>query len=96
MSNHTPGPWELDWNPSVIVVHADGFSICAVSRYMQGMWATEASEKVLRANARLISVAPEMLAALQCLLADIGTDFDAMPSVGMCRAAIAKYTGEEA
>ncbi len=86
MSKHTPGPWEETYGKKI---YANGRVVAEVMTHERE------HEDEDSANARLIAAAPEMLAAIQCALKDLGTGFDGMPSVGMCRAAIAKATGGE-
>jgi hypothetical protein len=58
---HTPGPWELGYSDlgSQIISSADGY--VAVVHY----WSRP--EQEMKANARLIAVAPELLEALEAL-----------------------------
>lgn len=62
MSAHTPGPWFIVQGPSVFVTRLDGAHIAKIG----------AAEN-MRASARLIAAAPDLLAALRSLLA-AGTD----------------------
>lgn len=89
----TPGPWMAAARPSSIVgwpvvARPHGKSICSVS-WLPGLPA--AAEAEVRANARLISAAPDLLKALigVVAVADRQTDeFDA------ARAAVARATGQ--
>ena len=58
---HTPGPWKTQW-AEWIVVNETGALICALSDCEGNMPLSEVS-----ANGRLISAAPELLAALETL-----------------------------
>ena len=56
---HTPGPWTAQINHCThAVISTDGFDIALVS----------ASDFDSEANARLIASAPDLLAALECIL----------------------------
>lgn len=87
-AKHTPGPWLILGS---IIVGADTKQICA-------LWPLDdsgtpiQSEATDDANARLIAAAPELLEALQCLLADAYdqgmSDGDA--SIDLAKAALAK------
>ena len=94
---HTPGPWQINNFDPFQVCDADGEARgCAAIAVMHGT----AKEK--RANARLIAAAPELLAALECLLGDIEQDMltdrgahrmvKSGKRVEQARAAIAKAT----
>ena len=85
---HTPGPWRtFIWNEFAgeavinhVIVITDNKDIARFSR---------ATDEVM-ANARLIAAAPELLAALQELVAVVGHDH----LTAEARAAITKATGE--
>ena len=94
MSKHTPGPWtfyaslpstEPNWH---IVTNSSRMRVLANVHIEPGN-ATD------HANARLIAAAPELLAALQELLSEMG-EFHNPNTEGwnMARAAIAKAEGE--
>lgn len=85
---HTPGPWALcydtrprmEWNITVVRENDRNYAVCFMT-----------SDGPSEANARLITAAPDLLAALKGVLrvADRATDeFDA------ARAAIAKAEGK--
>ena len=86
---HTPGPWTTQINHcNHAVVSPDGFDIALVS----------ASGFDSESNARLIAAAPELLAALECILkryesAGVQCYPEARREVIAARAAIAKATG---
>jgi hypothetical protein len=93
MSQHTPGPWQVNHWDKTQVCDADGeVRGCAPIAYCEGSMAER------KANARLIAAAPELLAALQKLLSH-GT-FDDYPNtaewhaVREARTAITSATGE--
>lgn len=89
-TEHTPGPWKVreDYAGAQSVVSADAF----LARV--GPPNTEQAE----ANARLIAAAPELLEALQGLLAAVeqGTLPGSGKAQDAARAAIAKATGSAA
>jgi len=94
MSKHTAGPWGLmPDNPLQIthmVDHSDPLFLAEVN------WSNLA---VAKANARLISAAPELLAAVEDALAifEFGPDDETVLApkwVARARAAIAKAAGE--
>ena len=97
-TNHTFGPWRkaagIVSNPRVIVEDESGLTVCALS--LRG-----ALGDINRMNARadLIAAAPELLAALQALVADFA-DYPASErpchAFDLARAAIAKAKGEQA
>lgn len=98
MSGHTPGPWKVEyenndgarvsaiasvaWCPSSAAFGADGSQVIT---------ADEAE-----ANARLIAAAPDLLAALEAVMATRTTPWrkDAMKANQLAIAAIAKARGE--
>ena len=87
MSKHTPGPWATDGGDTVVAM---GNQIVVTAPAPDG-----ASREEMKANARLIAAAPELLEALKGMLqAFLCTqDPDAYPSDAPCnlaRAAIAK------
>ena len=100
-TQHTPGPWrddfegEPDWGSQTIIQVGAGSTLIA------DVCVTDdcISDDEHAANARLIAAAPELLEALQCLLAM--PDYDGAISTSTvrrgakhaARAAIAKATG---
>ncbi len=85
---HTQGPWET-FGPLLFTVYGgDPKRRIAVIDYTQG---NETEES--RANARLISAAPELLAALQAI-SNHAPDLPAHAAVNIARAALAKALGE--
>lgn len=89
---HTPGPWTMSrrQNNMIDIQHAMGDVKGAITHSLCRVQARESWLEEAAANARLISAAPDLLAALKGVLrvADRQTDeFDA------ARAAIAKAEG---
>ena len=89
-TKHTPGPWEVDLSGTVIARVMKGGFMVAKIRKLAHAW----HEQV--ANAHLIAAAPELLEALQAIIADVEQDesdfgyaADA-PLIVAARAAIAK------
>ncbi len=102
MNAYTPGPWAIDWNVSRLDVFSGDAATLVASIRRSAISA--GIDETARANARLIAAAPDMLAALQGLLASdsadmyaiVGRDVDGHPlnAAGVARmnarAAIAK------
>jgi hypothetical protein len=96
MSAHTPAPWAVDGtlnSGDLDVISADG-RIAMIDDSRATGW----NEPTIKANARLIAAAPDLLNALDGLL-DYLRDYDAdypeaAPIFGKARTAIAKATGE--
>lgn len=89
MSKHTPGPWKLRW------IGAGGWTLTAPA--VNPLWTEHFRDSRFRKeDAHLISSAPELLAALQALLAEEFRDDDD-PILRSARIqaerAIAKATG---
>lgn len=99
MITHTPGPWRAD-EPGI----ADDFCDRRVGIFDAGPGNPGIIAEVyaylnpgtMKANARLIAAAPELLAALRYILALQATDKLPFPLIALdqARAAIAKATGE--
>ncbi len=83
MSKHTPGPWcavneneihdrkaEFDDDGAVV---GDRPNLIAKAEYHPGGWTTEAGYEIMKANARLIAAAPEMLTALELAMRALNT-----------------------
>lgn len=101
-SHHTPGPWKvgdgqiysvadnLNLDESLIVVfHPNGWK--AMNPYSKS---PDKNPEIAQANARLITAAPELLAALIAILAYPVTVELPEPLLTTTRAAISKATGE--
>lgn len=93
-ARHTPGPWEA--MPTSVRAPNDVKTFTTVCQCICGM---KTGEEV-RANAQLISAAPDLLAALRdCVAALIAiqlSPYHKREVVEAARAAIAKATGEAA
>ena len=91
---HTPGPWEFDEFNGIVHV---GGRIVAGTDHGNSV----ATRRIDDENGRLISAAPDLLAALKLLMSDIYQGADPSDkecqritgSWGKARAAIAKATG---
>ena len=95
MRGHTPGPWALHDEVAGVIYGPDGHQVCTTPR-------TTRRGVERAANARLITAAPEMLAALLKLVEAVdpavgGLTLEdwATEPVADARAAIARATGEE-
>lgn len=64
MSGHTPGPWRIAPEFSVLSVWSGDTEVA--SAWRESGWIDEATQ---RANARLIAAAPDLLAACEAMLA---------------------------
>ena len=66
-AQHTPGPWRINLDCETMISNcldgAEAADICEVSEWSQVFWEER------NANARLIAAAPELLEALEGLLA---------------------------
>ena len=92
---HTPGPWHWDMgyehgNAMPMLLSPVG-PVCDFGNDRE--YYPTAGEAPNEADSRLISAAPELLAALRLLLLDVGTA-SSMRGAVKARAAIAKATGE--
>jgi hypothetical protein len=94
MSEHTPGPWEVDAEDSHKVASEDYGTIAWTPNEPAEMPPIMAE---MRANARLIAAAPDLLKALRYLLGgvlDTEEQGVGLPTaVSRARAAIAKAEG---
>lgn len=91
-TQHTPGPWTTDG--AACTGDLDVISPAGRITLIDCEFSDE-SEDVLTANARLISAAPELLAAIEGLLNALPSA-TTHPAIKAARAAIAKATGEAA
>ena len=90
MTKYTPGPWTAD---SLNCVWRGGPDIngVLVANCNNSKMPTAAHPEQATANARLIAAAPDLLAALQELVAEEDGDFhNSTEGFNMARAAIAK------
>ena len=93
-ATHTPGPWKAGGFENIVVNSADGFTIVACP-----CGSPDAAIAEIKANAALISAAPELLSALAELLAlgesdhHHGCTCDECKAFAAARAAIAKAKG---
>lgn len=88
---HTPGPWfGRPYHDPILIQGCDEVGLCIA--FSCGGGGQKRDE--FKANARLIAAAPDLLEALQELLASV----EGVPCgpEAKCRAAIAKATGEPA
>lgn len=89
-AKHTPGPWHIGMKPGPMIYGPKGEQV-ADMRHKPFTLVSEIDESV--ANVRLISAAPDLLAALESMVKKIDTD--KLPiSCSLARAAIAKARGE--
>lgn len=115
MSKHTPGPWIADVALDQMFKESPGLEIFSATKtkigdnqFIANIGALGQSKEEKKANANLISAAPEMLEALELVVkrltgdiqADIkfDTPFDSMAFrdlIDSCKIAIAKARGEE-
>lgn len=91
---HTPGPWEItrSFDPGYKNISAPKHTALA-----QVVWCMEDEERspMCEANAHLIAAAPELLEALEALVADESKEYIPTRLWDAARAAIAKAKGEE-
>ena len=87
-TKHTPGPWKTSYT-NISVVTAENGAVVARASKLNGLMN-------LQANARLIAAAPDLLEALQTVVANAPDPYCAITRFidAQCRAAIAKATGE--
>lgn len=91
MTKHTPSPWSITGNFEFIKGGRDGQSVC----YMNGMpYPSEKPGEQMRANARLITAAPDLLAACQKLCGAFDRGWDLEQVCEEISAAISKALGE--
>ena len=93
-TKHTPGPWRL--NSDALVCGNGDLMMSIAICYDKSSAADGVSRDEMKANARLIAAAPELLDALQSLLARVSSDIIANQcwheEQRAARAAIAKAT----
>lgn len=93
MNKHTPGPWKTWGNNGCLVVDSNGLQVADM---FHGIPVLHRSDAECRENARLIAAAPDLLAALQEVIAAAdGNGWDQLsPSLKNQRMAVAKAGGE--
>ncbi len=102
MSGHTPGPWRTSGPSKVVSAISDGGDYAILDA--DGEIIAEAIRQVgpsdfrpANANARLIAAAPDLLEALEAILAEDNPTLATMNErLEAGRAAIAKARGEQA
>jgi hypothetical protein len=67
MSKHTPGPWEPKTNTQFKWVESPFHTVCVFYQWNSDGSFSESTDA--EANARLIAAAPEMIAALEMIVA---------------------------
>ena len=98
---HTPGPWELDSAAWPLIVNGpmnedddSATVVCTVECLESTGRSTHYNEDEAAANARLIAVAPEMIAILQEILALYEGDVDLERVMNEAGCIVAKAKGE--
>lgn len=104
MTKHTQGPWQVsDLDPVVVIAESEqddaDDSFIAMTMPDSETGRSVATERDY-ANARLIAAAPDLLAALEAMLAEFGNqrfkvqrDFSKMVNIEAARKAIARAKG---
>jgi hypothetical protein len=81
MSKHTPGPWvQTPWD-STAIFDAKNLQVPIAQTYP-----ADTSQKEAEANARLVAAAPQLLEALEGVIADVEKGYE--PDLTLPRAAI--------
>ncbi len=90
MTQHTPGPWVATGFEGIVVNDSKDRTLALAP-------GSSTNLEEMKANARLIAAAPDMLAALQDIMAESSRDDDDHDVIatiqGVCRAVIAKAKG---
>ncbi|WP_288254055.1 hypothetical protein [uncultured Hydrogenophaga sp.] len=99
-AQHTPGPWFVSKKNPLRVIESGPRALTLASAGTTGRGVTlDGAQCEAEANARLIAAAPELLAALQEMLAVYGNDGHFHPpareAMRLASAAIAKATGSQ-
>jgi hypothetical protein len=99
MSKHTPGPWFIEDGRTKKIDHLNVFHVNdktpgAASSVIAKVTCRVTWHEQQTANARLISAAPDLLAALIRLMGETTDLQDAFGAAKQARAAIAKAKGE--
>ena len=70
---HTPGPWTVDYADDNLRIHAGDLLIAEVNGSTEHIEVRGLDEETTEANAWLIAAAPDLLAALERILARVET-----------------------
>ncbi|GGD11873.1 hypothetical protein [Aureimonas glaciei] len=90
-ADYTPGPWCIAHRKGVLAVRGAATEhVAQISSVFQIGYGPTSSEEA-KANARLIAASPELLEALQSVMAE-WRDGYGLKCAEQCRAAIAKAT----
>lgn len=99
---HTPGPWNIHYWDNKYHVEATGRNLVATlaNKTSSGVFYNDGAEDTdatTKANGKLLSAAPDLLAALSSMLTTMGMDEDETnrPVYEQARAAIAKARGQQ-
>ncbi len=76
MAQHTPGPWEVGPVDDTVVTHVGVDGVRYEVAAIDGDYNQPETWPVMEANARLISAAPDMLAALKAMDAALCDGFE--------------------
>ena len=95
MSKHTPGPWAVERNligyVEASIADDKGASISPIAAVL--MFSKNGRDLPIKANTRLMAAAPDLLAALQALVAAFDADLhDLMIAKLAAKAAITQAT----
>ena len=99
-SKHTPGPWTVDWSDDGPLIYTGDLLIASVSGSTEHVEVQGLDGETTEANAWLIAAAPDLLAALERILARVETlnlfaeHGEDAKVVEQARAAIAKAQGQ--
>ena len=89
-TKHTPGPWRVAGRETRNLPHSLVAADTLLARVYSKCFGDEVEET---ANARLIAAAPDLLAALKGVLADLD-GLKMRPQFNAAHAAVAKATGD--
>lgn len=97
MSNYTQGPWKESGEHGKVIRSRSNQIVANV----KSLGFADKNNKKLRANALLISAAPELLEALQVIVQNYSAvhgiaDLEMHPAIHQAKLAIEKATGEKA
>ena len=95
-TQHTPGPWTYNLTTGVVRSLAEDFPNCRQPVICDlRHWPHEDTTYIHPANARLIAAAPDLLEALQAVLANCMDSKGLADAYKQARAAIAKATNPD-